>query len=171
MLDVSEATRNPGSVYSFDVGQAIAPQEIGGDTVVFDEARLFGRFEAMENGDIEIEGKLQVLAHARCANCLKEASARVEADFRELFQREGDPEDDEIFTYSSHVLDLQKLAMSYAVMHLPMRFLCRPDCRGYEAYLGQDQKPDQQQKEQPGQYPFAALQQWLDQKSDSADQE
>ncbi|MBR1685736.1 MAG: DUF177 domain-containing protein [Clostridia bacterium] len=169
MLDVSEATRNPGTVYSFDVGQAIAPQDVSGETVRFEEAHMWGTFEAMENGDVEVDGKLEVMAHARCANCLKDAQARVEADYRELFQLEGDPEDDEIFTYSSRVVDLEKLAMSYAVMHLPMRFLCKPDCREYVQYL-QEQDPEPCQKELPGQHPFAALQQLLDEKNQSADQ-
>ena len=170
MLDVSEATRHPGTVFAFDVGQAIAPQSIGGEWVRFDEARMTGHFEAMDNGDVEVEGKLQVLAHARCANCLREASQLVEAEYRELFQREGDPEDDEIFTYTSHIVDLEKLAMSYAVMHLPMRFLCREDCREYAKYLQQDNFPDSCQKEPPGQHPFAALQQLLDNKSAVEDQ-
>ncbi len=170
MLDVTLATRNPGTVYPFEVGQAIAPQEISGDQITFDEAILKGTLEAMENGDVEVEGTLRVLAHGHCANCLKKADVLVEAAFRELFQREGDPEDDEIFTYTGHVVDLEKLAMSYAVMHLPMRILCRNDCNEYVQYLETEDDPDPCQKELPGQHPFAALQQLLEQVSDSADQ-
>ena len=168
MLDVSTATRNPGTRYVYDVEQAIAPQNVCGELVRFDSAHLTGSYEAMENGDVEVEGRLTVHAHARCANCLKDASAFVEADYRELFQREGDPEDDEIFTYTGHVFDLEKLAMSYAVMHLPMRFLCKPDCQGYVQYLDEED-PDTCQKELTGQHPFAALQQLLSQSG--ADQE
>ena len=63
---------------------------------------------------------------------------------------------------------LEKLAMSYAVMHLPMRFLCKPDCQGYVQYLDEED-PDTCQKELTGQHPFAALQQLLSQSG--ADQE
>ncbi len=166
MLDVSLATRNPGTEYPFEERQAIAPQKIGGDTVSFDEAILKGNLKAMENGDVEVEGTLKVLAHGRCANCLKPAQVPVEAAYRELFQREGDPEDDEIFTYTGHVVNLEKLAMSYAVMHLPMRMLCREDCEEYVQYLETEDNPDSCQKELPGQHPFAALQQLLEQVSD-----
>ena len=169
VLDVSTATRNPGTRYVYDVEQAIAPQDVSGEMVRFDKAHLTGSFEAMENGDVEVEGKLTVLAHARCANCLKDASTLVETEYRELFQREGDPEDDEIFAYAGHVIDLEKLAMSYAVMHLPMRFLCRPDCQDYVQYLDEDNDPGTCQKELTGQHPFAALQQLLSQSG--ADQE
>ena len=162
MLDVSTATRNPGTRYAYDVEQAIAPQNVCGETVTFEPAHLKGMMEAMENGDVEVDGKLTVQAHARCANCLKPASAVVECDYREVFQREGNPEDDEIFTYTGHVVELEKLAMSYTLLNLPMRFLCRPDCEDYAAYL---EDPGTCQKELPGQHPFAALQQLLEQSS------
>ena len=68
MLDVSTATRNPGTRYVYDVEQAIAPQNVCGELVRFDSAHLTGSYEAMENGDVEVEGRLTVHAHARCAN-------------------------------------------------------------------------------------------------------
>ena len=54
-------------------------------------------------------------------------------------------------------VSLDKLVMSYAVMALPIRFLCREDCPGFE-YRDPDAVHDE-----PGiQYPFAGLQQLLD---------
>ena len=50
----------------------------------------------------------------------------------EEFIRNGDQEDDEIFAYEGHLVSLSKLVMSYAVMALPIRFLCREDCPGFE---------------------------------------
>ena len=47
--------------------------------------------------------------------------------------------------------------MSYAVMALPIRFLCREDCPGFE-YRDPEAAPSE-----PGiQYPFAGLQQLLE---------
>ena len=66
-------------------------------------------------------------------------------------------EDDEIFAYEGHEIPLDKLVMSYAVMALPIRFLCREDCPGFE-YRDPDVAPAE-----PGiQYPFAGLQQLLE---------
>ena len=48
--------------------------------------------------------------------------------------------------------------MSYAVMALPIRFLCREDCPGLE-YKDPDAVPVETGK----QYPFAGLRQLLDQ--------
>ena len=158
-LDVSDALAHPGQEYLFSGTQAIADQEIAGDTVRMDECPVEGVFMADEEGNIAVKGKLRTIAHAPCANCLEEAKAEITNEFDEVFLRSGDPENDEIFAYSGHEVFLDKLVMSYAVMALPIRFLCREDCPGFE-YRDPDAVPE------PNgiQFPFAGLQQLLENK-------
>ena len=156
-LNVTEALSHPGQEYVFSGLQAIADQEIGGQTVRIDDCQVSGVYMADEDGNISVKGQLETIAHAPCANCLADAQAKVGNDFDETFLRGGDPEDDEIFAYDGHEVDLDKLVMSYAVMALPIRFLCREDCPGLE-YRDPDVAPAE-----PGiQYPFAGLRQLLD---------
>ena len=156
-LDVSDALSHPGQEYRFSGTQAIAEQEISGDRVRLDDCEMEGAFMADEDGNIAVRGKLRTVTHARCANCLAEAQSEIENEFDEVFQRNGDPEDDEIFAYEGHEVSLDKLVMSYAVMALPIRFLCREDCPGFE-YRDPDAEPSE-----PGiQFPFAGLRQLLD---------
>ena len=129
-LNVSEALHNPGQEYAFHGEQAIAPVDIGGETVVFDTAVLQGAFFTDDDGGVTVDGKLTTVAHAQCANCLEPASTDIEAPFHETFVRGGDPNDDEIFAYEGYQVEFDKLAMSYAVMALPIRFLCKEDCKG-----------------------------------------
>ena len=166
-LDVSNALSHPGQEYLFSGLQAIADQEISGDTVRIDDCAVEGVFLSDEDGNISVRGKLKTIAHAHCANCLEDAQAEVENEFDEVFHRNGDQEDNEIFAYEGHeiLLDklvmsyavmVDKLVMSYAVMALPIRFLCREDCPGFE-YRDPEAVPSE-----PGvQYPFAGLQQLL----------
>ena len=155
-LDVSDALSHPGQEYRFSGPQAIADQEIGGDTVRIDECLTEGIFLSDEDGNITVRGKLRTIAHAPCANCLEEASAEIENEFDETFHRNGNMDDDEIFAYEGHEISLDKLVMSYAVMALPIRFLCREDCPGFE-YRDPEAAPSE-----PGiQYPFAGLRQLL----------
>ena len=156
-LDVSDALSHPGQEYRFQGLQAIADQEISGDTVRIEDCAVEGSFLSDEDGNISVKGKLKTVAHAPCANCLEDAQAEIENEFDEVFQRNGDPEDDEIFAYEGHEVSLDKLVMSYAVMALPIRFLCRKDCPGFE-YRDPDAEPSE-----PGiQFPFAGLRQLLD---------
>jgi len=161
-LDVSEAIRNPGVSYAFRVEQAMAPQDVSGDEVRFDPAALEGSFRATSDGTVTVSGTLHVTAHANCANCLRPASAKIQTDFEEDFLYNGDPEDDEIFAYSGGQIDLEKLTLTYAMLNLPMRFLCRSGCEGMQEYVAGDATVSLCQKELPGQHPFAALQRLLD---------
>ena len=157
-LDVSSALSHPGQEFPFSGTQAIADQEIYGTIVRIDDCLIEGTLMADDEGNINVKGRLVTRAHAPCANCLKDATAEIENDFTEDFVRNGDPEDDEIFSYEGHLLSLEKLVMSYTVMALPIRFLCREDCPGFE-YKDPDTAPVE-----PGiQYPFAGLKQLLEQ--------
>ncbi len=156
-LDVSTALSHPGQEYRFSGSQAIADQEIYGTVVRIDDCEVEGVYMADDEGNISVKGRLSTVAHAPCANCLADASADVQNEFDEVFIRDGDQEDDEIFAYEGHLVSMSKLVMSYAVMALPIRFLCREDCPGFE-YTDPDAAPAE-----PGiQYPFAGLRQLLD---------
>ena len=158
-LDVSKALRDPGTSYPLDVVQTIAPQENFGEEVTFEDASLKGSYQALEDGSVVVEGTLQTVAHSHCAKCLEPASADISTPFRETFLRDGDPEDDEIFAYSSSVIDFEKLAMSYAVLNMPIRFLCREGCAGFGDYSGEDDALNHNEDE--NEHPFAALRQLL----------
>ena len=157
-LDVSEALSHPGQEYRFAGTQAIADQIIGGTPVHLEDCRVEGIFMADDEGNVALKGRLHTVAHAPCAKCLEEARAEVENSFDETFIRGGDPEDDEIFAYEGREIVLEKLVMSFAVMALPIRFLCKEDCPGL-VYRDPDAMPAE-----PGiQYPFSGLRQLLDQ--------
>lgn len=160
-LNVSEALRNPGQEYAFQGEQTIAPVDVNCETITFDTVVLSGAFFTDDDGGVTVDGKLTTVAHAQCANCLEPAKADIEAPFHETFVRGGDPNDDEIFAYEGYQVEFDKLAMSYAVMALPIRFLCKEDCEGLGETIAVDTDHSLCQKELPGQHPFAALQQLL----------
>ena len=88
-LDVSDALSHPGQEYLFSGLQAIADQEIGGDTVRIDDCAVEGEFLSDEEGNISVRGKLKTVAHAPCANCLEDAQAEIENEFDEVFGQAG----------------------------------------------------------------------------------
>lgn len=167
-LNVTPALKNPGQEFAFEGEQTIAPQEIGGETVSFDAALIKGVYSSPEEGSVTVEGIVITTAHGTCANCLEPASVRIEAEFRETFHQNGDPEDDEIFSFEGYTLDFEKLALSYTLFNLPIRMLCREDCPGLMG--GSDDEVCLCQNEAPMQRPFAALQQLLAEKSNENEQ-
>ena len=136
-LDVSRALHDPGESFSFTHHEQIPPQDISGEKVTFDDPVVFeGRF-CMSGNDLTLEGMMTATAHSRCCNCLEPATVNLKVPFHEVFSRldryqdtsKDDDSDRQVFAGSQ--VDLEHLALTLAVLELPIRILCRPDCQGY----------------------------------------
>lgn len=82
-----------------------------------------------------------------CARCLKEFTARLEAEILVLSERRGsdDPRDEEALEQAGEVLyhegvevDLGAVIREAVILEVPLVLLCRPDCRGLCPQCGQD---------------------------------
>lgn len=156
LLDVSRALRAPGEPFSFVHHERIAPQDIYGEKVTFDEpVVLEGRF-SMSGNDLTLDGTLTATAHSRCCNCLEMATVNLKVPFHEVFtkvdrvvpEQEDDPDR---WVFAGSKIETGHLALTLALLELPIRILCKPDCEGYKRLAPQYSAP---QKESP----FAVLQ-------------
>ncbi|MBR6186416.1 MAG: DUF177 domain-containing protein [Clostridia bacterium] len=168
LLDITAALRAPGEEIPFLHRDEIPPQDIFGDAVTFSQVLLTGHFSVTDER-LRIRGRLTAVAHGRCAGCLKAVDYQVDVPFDESFVRLGCyPEGEEIpgeeaeWAYEGAKVELSHLAMTLAVLDLPIRFECGDDCPGL-AGLPSEETQDTHacQKDMPDQHPFSALQQLL----------
>ena len=168
LLDISRALRAPGEEIPFRHRDMIPPQEIFGETVVFDDVLLTGTC-AVTGDSLRIRGKLTATARGACARCLRPVDYPVSVDFDEVFtrlsrfpQQEEAPGEEERLVYEGSKVELSHLAMTLAVLELPIRFECGDDCPALDEAPPEDtQEPHACQKDMPDQHPFSALQQLL----------
>lgn len=159
-LDVSKALRSPGAGFPFEVSLEIPPQDVLGEKITFTPVVLQGEMEGVGES-VLLSGSLKTVAHAHCANCLAPAQVELSVPFRETFVRGEHPEDPDVFPFDGARIELDQMALSVAILALPMRFLCREDCQGLCPQCGMDKKLCTCQKELPVKHPFEALQQLL----------
>lgn len=173
LLDVSRAMRMPGEVFSFVHHECIPPQDICGEEVTFDEpVVLEGRF-SMSGVDLTIEGTLTATAHSRCCNCLEMATVPLKVPFHEVFTKidryvasEQEEDDPDRLVFTGSKVELEHLSLTLALLELPIRILCKPDCEGYK-----DMAPafTADRDEEAKEHPFSVLQKLLT--KDQNDQE
>ncbi len=158
-LDISRALRSQGTEFPFELSGEIPPQDILGEPVSFDGVTLTGTFSAAGKS-VLIMGQLTAAAHARCAKCLGPAQTSLKVPFREIFVQDGDPEDPDKFAFEGNSLDLGHLALSMAVLALPMRFVCGETCKGLCPVCGENLNKNHCtcRKDLPVKHPFEALQ-------------
>ncbi|MGH7263965.1 MAG: YceD family protein [Candidatus Rokuibacteriota bacterium] len=94
---------------------------------------------AKRGAEVAVTGSFQASARLQCSRCLEPLVTRVTpaADLHLLpspatrhEQMELGPDDLEVDFYQGDILDLARLLWSETQLALPMKPLCRPECRG-----------------------------------------
>ncbi len=129
-LNVSQALRNPGQLFPFEARVTLPGMEIFSDTVFLEDVRAEGEFLATDDGRISVKATARADARAHCSRCLEEVVTPVEAQVDALYSRVPDPDDPDLYGFEGYALDLTDAVRDALVLELPMRFLCKPDCKG-----------------------------------------
>jgi DUF177 domain-containing protein len=86
--------------------------------------------------DVKTHGTIELL----CMRCLTPTPIQIEMHSRDEFHSKievntGIPlpkpdDEDPFFITENHLIDVGEVIREYALLELPMRLLCRPDCKG-----------------------------------------
>ena len=95
-----------------------------------------------------VDGTIDFEVEGECYRCLAAATQQVEATVRVLIQRKeatddeleaaADEDEIEIVYPGTRSVDLKQQLRDSAILELPMRVQCRPDCKGLCSQCGQD---------------------------------
>ena len=164
-LDVSKAFLMPAKAFPFEAKVTLAPQEVGGETIAFDEAALQGSYSAYDDV-IRLKGTLETVAHGACALCMRSAASPMSIAFEESFRKDANEIEDEAFRYEGKSVPLDHMTLTLVMLNLPMRFECVEGCEGSDE-LKAWKKANPVSSDDigaPTQHPFEALQSLLNEK-------
>lgn len=102
-----------------------------------------------KDGDLHLDGGIRTAIRYRCSRCLEEFAQRLDRKFdldyvpQPKSAREGEEielkyEDMEVGFYDGIRLDVNLMVMEQIELALPMKFVCREDCRGLCQHCGVD---------------------------------
>lgn len=129
MLDVSNALKFPGQVYRFEADLVLEEMEVLNDPVRFEDIIVHGEYFAA--GDkISVRCQADAVVHTRCSRCLEAVQMNISADVDACFARTPDPDDPDLYTYESSVVNLTDAVSDALLLELPYRFLCSENCKG-----------------------------------------
>ncbi len=158
MIDVSNALKNPGQAYPFECPLALEPMDVLSDEITLTDILLKGEMTGAGES-VSVRGTVRADLHAHCARCLKEVSQPLKSEIDEVFVREADPENPDHRLLEGHEIDLTSPAREALLLEMPMRLLCRKDCKGLCPVCGANlnDKSCECPKGEPKPNPFAAL--------------
>lgn len=126
-LDMSRPIRDPGQSYPFSVDLRVEPTVFLDDPVSFENVHVEGVL--IGTGEtVAMQAAVTADVLSRCALCLEPARLSVRGDMDVRFSRT--PEDEDVYLIEGYQADLTKPVTDALLLELPMRFLCKPDCRG-----------------------------------------
>ena len=126
MLDVSKALSNPGAGIPFEMPLEFEPTFFMGETLGFENALVSG---VMTGGIdmVSVNSRLRVTVKAHCSLCLEATDLDMDVPVDCVFARE---EGDETYPLEGYRADISRAAFEALLSELPMRFVCREDCKG-----------------------------------------
>jgi uncharacterized protein len=119
--------------------------EDGGEQSTLEATDLNGEVKVTRLSEgVLVQGDVEANVHLQCSRCLEDISLRVEARLEEQFQptvdvETGRPiarvptEDEADSTFAidtNHLMDLSEPVRQALLVAIPMRPLCRDDCKG-----------------------------------------
>ncbi len=131
IIDLVRLSLAHGEGARLDLPVRLDPLELGGQTYVPRGEELKTRLDVSRpSNGYAFRLRFPVRIEGPCMRCLDPAAVETEVDAREVDQ--SDTEDEEL--RSPYVvddqLDLGRWAHDAAVLAIPARILCRPDCAG-----------------------------------------
>ena len=135
-----------------------------GDTIAYAGPVTFSGSYMLADETVIVRGIARAVIQSPCARCAGPVNTHVEAELEEAYVRDtGDERMDELdedtYTYSGHVLELDDAVRTALLLELPSRILCKEDCKGLCSQCGADLNINECscQKDLNHRNPFSAL--------------
>ncbi len=146
IIDISDIRKKKGNSERFQGDLPDLSLDLSGQKSTF--YRLQVDCEATNTGEgIYVHGKITGQLELTCSLCLNNFTVDLNVPFAENYYRNGEsaPEDveDPVQYYYGDEIDLSGTIKENLVLTLPMKPLCRPDCRGLCSHCGCDLNVEQ----------------------------
>lgn len=140
-IDVGELRRKKGRVMDFSGRIPCLTLDLQRTEITFRDLEING--QATNTGEgIFVQGIIRGQADLTCSLCLKSFPATFEVPFAESYYREGDPVnrvvEEEGQFYQEDEIILDDLIREGLLLVLPMKPVCKPDCKGLCSVCGND---------------------------------
>lgn len=107
-----------------------------GDGIYFDGSiRIKGNI-GREEGLLLVNGEIQTKAILQCSRCLRIVKYPLRVTFRQVYSETGDGED--ILPIRGDGIDLDRPVKESILLELPIKVLCREECKGLCPICGGD---------------------------------
>lgn len=131
LIDVTELLSHQIEPRKIEISGTLSDVRLGDKEVEFVGPVIFsGRVENVVTG-IVASGVIKARIRLECFRCLEEYEYLMDLELSEMFEFAGQKEvDSEGYFVNDHKIDLEPLIRETVIFGIPIKQLCREDCRG-----------------------------------------
>jgi uncharacterized protein len=131
VVDLSRLSLSHGEGRRLDFPVRLGPIELGGQAYSDSSEAVQARLDiSRPSGGYAFRLRFPFRIDGPCMRCLEDATIEAEVDAREVDQADTDDEELHSPYVTDDELDVGRWAHDAAVLAIPTRVLCRPDCAG-----------------------------------------
>ncbi len=96
----------------------------------------FNGYLKLEDDFYILKGDVTLSGQTECSNCLKQVSFNDEFNIDEKFSNKGNDEDEDVWSFIGHEIDITDAVHSNSVLNIPLKLSCSETCKGLCKYCG-----------------------------------
>jgi uncharacterized protein len=130
-IDLARLSLSYGEGRRLELPVRLEPLELGGQSYEVSPEEVPARLDVSRHSSgYAFRLRFPLRIEGPCMRCLEAAAMEAEVDAREVAHEDTDDEELGSPYVADDELDLGRWAHDAAVLAIPTRFLCRPDCAG-----------------------------------------
>jgi uncharacterized protein len=137
-VDVRDILKSNGESLDIEFDNKIEELNVTDSEISFDKPVYFKGNVLNISGVLKLEGDLKAEYEAKCIRCLKDIKRTLNIKIKEDIQSADTVDETEAYTYFDNHFDLGKILTDNIILNIPMKDLCREDCKGLCPVCGAD---------------------------------
>ena len=106
----------------------------GGEEIAITQAPVVsGQIRNLDGTMLEYKGSAELVMRMPCSRCMEDVAVPLLLEFSQRFlpaESVGDDWDEDAEVFTEYRLDLQDFVMNEIILGVPMKVVCREDCKG-----------------------------------------
>lgn len=139
-INVEKLKNSSGSSQNISLSEVVVAKDYGYEDVSFTEALVFQGVIKNEKSLLTMTGHISGCMEVICGRCLSPFPYEVEADVLQQYTNQAEivaaDEEDEVHPFQGDELDITEDILRQIFLNLPMKFVCKDDCRGFCPHCG-----------------------------------
>ncbi|MFA6309607.1 MAG: DUF177 domain-containing protein [Clostridia bacterium] len=137
-IDVSEIKNIKNASLNIDITDTInGLSDTSNDYDFYKNANFIGKIENSD-GVLKLKGRLKIAYKIKCFRCLKDVEDNLDIGIKEVFSKSNKDGYEDIYLFEEDHIEIDDALRDNILLKLPMKKICRDDCKGLCASCGKD---------------------------------